>query len=460
MKTAKSNRSFGLIVVAGVLAIAVASWARQYINANRRATPKTAAAPDPRLIELDTTLSKLQALVAATPNDPAAHIALADFFQKIGRPNETAGELAVVARLMPNDPYAHIALGNARLATMNHREAEAEYRTVAKRWPGNHEAWQGLATALFHQNRFLEAIGAARKAVRLDKMEPNGRYILGRALLEYALQFPDPKVHSAELKESQDNLLLVLGAWPDKGDIYYRLGRASMELHDKGHAVKNLRRAMELLPNKTEIPWLLAQSFSMAGDKPAARKVLEEALVKFPKHAGMHDMLGKLLLTSGELDADKGALEHFRLAVQLAPNIGPFQERYGTSCLRANQLEEARTALEKAQEINPNRAYPYQQLSAVYTRLGDSRKASLAAKTAMEMVFNDQQLKRFEALSAAEPNNTSLRLILAERYHQLKMDGAARDELIRVLRSDPKNTSALKGLAQLSAHKPDAAPAK
>ena len=101
--------------------------------------------------------------------------------------------------------------------------------------------------------------------------------------------------------------------------------------------------------------------------------------------------------------------------------------------------------------MDPNRVYPYQQLSAVYTRLGDRRKASLAARTAVQMTFNDQQLKRLAAESSADPRNEDLHVILANRYQQLGMMSAAKDELLMILKVNPKSRLAHRELAQLSA---------
>lgn len=446
----KLTRKLSGILLAGMLTICGALGVRQYTLKPHRSAPPPVVT-DPTLLSLDARLHNLESAVAKSPQDPASHLALADFFQQLGRADKTAEQLEIVATLEPSTPYAHIALGNARLALMHSKEAESAFRLVTQRWPRNVQAWQGLATALYHQHRFMEAAAACRKAIAIDHMEPNGRYILACCLLDYALQFPDPAEHPEALTEARDNFRLVLGSWSEKGDVYYRLGRASMELRDKRQAIKNLRRAIELLPDRPEIPWQLAQAYNMMGDKAAARKVLEEAIVNHPKYPGLHDMLGKLLLTSGEPTADQTAFEHFRIAVQLAPGVPAFQERYGSACLRLNRLEEARKAFETAQQLDPNRIHPYQQLSAVYTRLGDTRKASLAARAAVEMTFNDQQLKRLMALSSANPNNARLHLILADRYKQTKMPDAARDELLMILKRDPKNPVAVKALAQLAA---------
>ena len=274
----KNRYGLFTIVVVGIVGIGGSLWIRA--NAPKPKPAPTAASVDPKWIELDNKLSALQAAVSASPNDPNVRMKLADFFQNIGRADKTCEQLEIVAKLSPTDVNAKLAYGSALLALMKTAEAEWVFKNVTLRWPSNVAGWQGLATSFYHQSRFLEASVTARVAIGHDKMEPNGRYILATSLLEYALQFPDPKQKSHELKEAADNLRLVLGSWPDKGDIYYRLGRAYMELHDKGQTIKYFRRAMEIMPNKPEIPWQLAQAYNMSGDKVAARKVLEEGKIR------------------------------------------------------------------------------------------------------------------------------------------------------------------------------------
>ena len=67
------------------------------------------------------------------------------------------------------------------------------------------------------------------------------------------------------------------------------------------------------------------------------------------------------------------------------------------------------------------------------------------------MTFNDQQLKRLMAESSADPRNENLHLVLANRYQQLGLMGAAKDELLMILKVDPRSSRARRELAQLSA---------
>ena len=128
-------------------------------------------------------LTELQARVTASPRDIKARWALADFFQKIGRVDKASEQLAEIVRIEPGNIAAWDALGNTQLALQRPAEAEKLYRDALKKWPKASPAWRGLATALFHQHRYLEACGAgdprletlARQAAAvLERVEARG----------------------------------------------------------------------------------------------------------------------------------------------------------------------------------------------------------------------------------------------------------------------------------------------
>ncbi len=439
------SRSHVLLSVIGISTIAAAVIVRQTVFTRKPVSQQVASQIDARVVEMDRQLTQLQASVARNPKDQGSHWALADFFQRIHRPDKAAEQLGEILKLNPTDRAARMALGNVFVALGDHAAAGGEFRQVINTEPKRAEAWMGLATSLYHRQLYREAANAARRAVHLDKREPNYRYTLGASLLQYALQFPNPDDFGRELIEAQNCFIFVLGAWPEKGNVYYDLGRASMYLRAKRPAVRNLRRAMELIPDNPDIPRMLAQVYLSSSEREAARRVAEEALTRFPRDAGLHDMLGRLLQTSGETGADRLALEHFRQAAQLEPKTGLYLERYGTACLRNNLFVEACAAFETAQELNPTRAYPYQQLAAVYSRMGDPKKASMASKYATDMVYNDQLLTRIQALSNKDPKNAGYHLVLARRYQEVRLAGAAREHYLGVLALDPANGEAKRG---------------
>jgi tetratricopeptide (TPR) repeat protein len=446
-----SGRIHAGLLAVGLASVGVAMAARMLIHFPKP-SPLSAlpAAEQKRLFALDQEMNRLTADVTAKPNDTKARWALADFFQRIGRIDKAGDQLREILKLEPDSTLAWNAMGNVLIAEGKFREAEQFYRDATRRWPKAAPAWQGLAATQFHERRYLDAADSARTAVLLDRKEPNGRFILGAALLEYVEQIPNPEEYESELKVARNNFMLILGAWPDKGDVYYRLGRANLLLHEGPDAIKNLRRAMELMPANGDVSIRLARSYIGIGKRDAALRVLTDAVVRFPKSAGIHSMLGTMLQDDPGPDAETQAFEHLRQATLLAPDSAVFLERYGAACLRINRLDEARAALESAQKLDRNNELVYQQLAVLYSRLGDHASSVFAAKTARDMMENGDKLRRVQALSNAHPRDPGLHLVLANRYRELGRQSAASDEYEIASRLEPGNAEAKRGLEQVS----------
>jgi Flp pilus assembly protein TadD len=436
------------VLYAGLVAVVIAGAIRLSYRPQRPTLP--AAAVDERTAELMGAAVELDAKIKANPQDLNLRWRLADTHQQLGRLDRAAEQLEAIVKASPKDREARLALANAHLGAGQMAPAEAAFRELTRRDAKDDLAWQGYASTLFHQGRYMEASRAARRAVKLKAPDASGRYILAAALVEYAMQYPNPQNHSNSLLEGRAQFEKLTKEMPKNGDVFYRLGRACIGLRDGKNAVLNLRRAHELMPGRQDVIAELAGAYISMSDRPAARKLAEETVAAGDASAAIHALLGRLIQQSGEAGADERARVAFETAARLDPTNARYQEQLGTAALRSNQLEGARAAFEAAQKLNPHRALPYQQLAAIYTRLGDPVKATEAAKTAQHMTFNDQQLKRFEALSRIETENVALLLVLADRYRDLHLIGPARDQYLAVLHLEPKNARALEGLQRLA----------
>jgi len=411
---------------------------------------------DPQQVAIEQQLATLLDAARSAPNDVGARWKLADFFHQYGLISKAVGQLQIIERLDPHDMKARVQMGNDLLFFQKYPEAEAAYRDVTRKDPKNLAAWQGLSAALIKEQRYLEGNMAARQALALNKDDTNTHLLLGTSALDYAEQFPNPGTHAVELSFARKELEDLTKKLPDSGQVYYHLGRACEEMHDKQGAIKNLQRAHELLPDDSAATRRLAEVYKSTGDALSALKLMRELVAKHPDSAEAQDLLGQLLQGSDAPDANQQALAAFQKAVQLRPNAAFPLEHLGTAYVRVSNFPEAKNAFERVIQLNPNRAYAYQQLAAIYTRLGDAKKASIAARVSQEMTFNDQQLIRIQALTAAHPYDVNLHLILADRYRELGQISPSRDEYLVALKLDKHNVRAQKGMALLAKATPPA----
>lgn len=440
----RNGRKLYWILLIGLIAIGGAWAARIQILASRQRA--AVAVVDPRVKALEAEAGRLNALVAASPQDSKLRWQLADTYQKLGQLDAAAVQLEAITHDKPNDQNAQLALGNTYLALKQSSKAEQIYRDATRRWPKVAAAWQGLAAVLYQQAQYKDAMDASQHAVQLTPADPNSHYMLGASALEYALEYPDPQLHPAELKVAQSELEKLVKVWPKNGDLYFRLARIQTELDHRKAAVEYLERALQLTPSGPIYSSLIAVLIA-TGNRPEALRIAVEGVARYPDSPGLHDLLGQAMQTSGAPNSNEKAVLEFEKAVHLDPRSEPYLERLGTAYLRVNRMPEARKAFETAVVLDPNRTFPFQQLSAIYTRMGDPTRATTAAKLARQCLYNNDLLTKVQDALIADPKNVSLHLVLADRYRDLGLNGAARNEYEAALELDPQNKHAQAGLA-------------
>lgn len=425
------------ILALGVMAVAGAWTVRHQVQQRRRIHSAPAQVPDQQAAEQE--LVRLRQAIVTAPKDTAARWALIEFYNRYGLLDKAGEQIVMLLKLDPKDKRAHLALANALFAKRRFVLAEASYRDVIDMDPKSLEGWQGLAAALIKERRYLEANAVGQYALALNPKDPNSHLLLATSALEYADQFPDPAAHAGELEFARKELEVLKKVLPDNADIYFALGRCYRGLHNAPAAISNLEVAHRIQPDRQDIGQLLAIGYRANNDRPAALKVLEELTARPQAAAPTYDLLGQIYQVGTQADASQKALQAFKKAVELMPKSASFQQDLGSAYYRTGDMQAARSTLENVTRLAPQRSYAFQQLSLIYTRLGQPKLASVAARIARELTFNEQQLTQIQELAKKHPESVNLHLILAKRYNDLNMQGPSRDEYITILRLDPKN---------------------
>ncbi|MBV9471116.1 MAG: tetratricopeptide repeat protein [Abitibacteriaceae bacterium] len=442
----KTSRRLIWLLALGLLSITAAAVLRQrWLQANQHHTVPL----DPQAKILVEKAKTLEAQVAKSPQDIPQRWALADTYQKLGLLVLAREQLEFIVKADPSSEPGQLALANVQLALGRLPDAEQGYRSIVKKFPKAADAWASLAVTLYHQEKYFEAVQAARKAVQLHIRDANSHYILAASNIELAMQYPGAQPHSRQLNEARSDLKIILSVWPDKGDIYYRLGKASFGLKDLKGAIKYLRRAKELAPERADIDILLARTLRLAGNLNEASQIIEASLPHHPDNAELYEARGVLLQSSTAPDAAQKRIAAFEKTTALKPQNAAYHQQLGAAYLQAGKMDEAQGEFQKVIQLDPSRAVPYQQLATIYTRKGDTKRAALCAKIANEAAFNDRQLANIQATSEAHPNSIPLHLILADRYRDLRRFDLAATEYNMVLQLDPHNSRAHSSLAAL-----------
>jgi len=123
----------------------------------------------------------IDSLLAAYPDSPRAHQAMAENYFVLRRMQDAEKEYREALRLRPGLPEAHLALGEVYAGAFQWPKAEEEFRLQVKLQPGNAEAAYRLGEALLEQGKAHEARAELLRADRLLPDMPEVLYSLGKA---------------------------------------------------------------------------------------------------------------------------------------------------------------------------------------------------------------------------------------------------------------------------------------
>lgn len=123
----------------------------------------------------------IDTLLAAYPDSPRAHQAMAENYFVLRRMQDAEKEYMEALKLRSSLPEAHIALGEVYAGAFEWHKAEEEFRAQTKMEPGNAEAAYRLGDALLQQGKTHEARTELARADKLLPDMPETLYALGKA---------------------------------------------------------------------------------------------------------------------------------------------------------------------------------------------------------------------------------------------------------------------------------------
>jgi len=409
-------------------------------------------------------VAEYRKVIELDPTSGIGHEALAAALEATGELDAAIEEYRVAVSLLPNDAMVRVLTAKALIARDGATdEAVNLYRRAVELAPDLSEARLGLAYVLLLQERLLEeAEEHLRRVLETDSENLGARLQLGRVL-----------ILGGEADEAVKELKKILAVDPMRPEV----------LLNHGQALARSGRASEA---RAEFEYLLEQSRASGSIKAVAHKELAE-------------------LASAEGD-DAEALEHWRQAADLAPELVPIglgfakalsadgqhdeaietlemlliidpqneSARLGKARVlgEAGRLSESRLELESLVDSHPDLLEPTLDLVAIQARQGDFEGAldrlTEARERAKEsgprallsfeiggmwqMAGEDQ--KAVEAYTAATEDQPAFRdahFNLAVSLGRLGRSEEAKEHLGRVIQIDPQDDEAYLALAQAQA---------
>jgi tetratricopeptide (TPR) repeat protein len=346
--------------------------------------------------------------LADAGDDPAAKLALADYYIAEMRPDEARALLSSVSSL-----DAASAAAQARLAALDYQAGNraAAYKAldaILAKEPNNAGVMVVRAGWLLSEGKYDDARAIAVKATQQDPRSVDAHSLLGtihiqrndpveaikayttvlqirpdafRAQValaglhlatgrrEEARRFAQQAVANApnvagpkhalarvafaegNLAEAERELAPVLAAAPNSVDALNLRGQIRQRRGDLTPARLDFQRALELSPRSVEALAGLA-TLDIAQKRPGdAVKRLEDAVGQGPANP-------RLLLVAGRAHAFSGKLteaeQFYRKALQADPTLMEAYDALGQLYVKQNKLEEARQAYERQSTERPN----------------------------------------------------------------------------------------------------------
>ncbi len=188
-----------------------------------------------------------------------------------------------------------------------HDLASKELRQAIGESPENSLAHALLAICLVNLDRGEEALSEASEAVRLDPGAALSHYAKGHALLQLK-----------RLKEAESSAREAIRLEPADADFHGLLASVELARRDWSAALAAAEVGLALDPEHLLCTNLRALALVQLGRKEEASHALGSALANAPEDALTHCNTGWTLLHQGD---HRGALEHFREALRLDPEL-------------------------------------------------------------------------------------------------------------------------------------------
>jgi tetratricopeptide (TPR) repeat protein len=173
------------------------------------------------------------------------------------------------ARDEPNDAAIWNEHGSALADLGRQQAAERSYREALQRDPGHRGAWHNLAVCLKHQQRFAEALDGFRQSVDGEPLAST-LHCIGHMQQELG-QHDEAR---STLAQAIAGYTAMLDDDPFDAEVLFWRGAAQARLRQRGDALGDLRRAIDL-----DVQWREAarteEDFLELRDDPEFRALLD-----------------------------------------------------------------------------------------------------------------------------------------------------------------------------------------
>ncbi len=252
---------------------------------------------------------------------------------------------------------------------------------------------------LYLENRYLlgdiySAMGKTEQAIDEYEYYLDNAAEKGDAYIKLGINYDRIGKHEEAIRSFHSAVKLM----PENDQLYYYLGLEYRILKEYDNALQAVLKASELKPDNALYLFNIGICYERLGDVPNAVKNLDRSIKLDDTNAPALNYLGYLLADAGiRLDEAKSYIEK---ALEIDPENGAYLDSLGWVYYRLDQYEKAQVFLEKAvqnlDESDEENYLIYDHLGDVYSKLGETQKALAAWMRAVEMKDVEKIRKKIE----------------------------------------------------------------
>ena len=331
--------------------------------------------------------------IELSPDDPGGHYYRALHMQRLFRNVGAIESAREAARLAPNDPRNHVLLGELHfgggmVGTADYEAAQAAFRQALALDPANERARFGHAKALILAGKHDQGLPEIEAFLVNRPYHGEARYLRGLS-----------RMRLRDLAGAEDDFRRATRLVPDMAAAHFNLARV-LQMQERGEEATAYRSLYERVKELAKSAHNAAVPYHISGDPSAALAygqalaeigrtddaitVLDSAAADHPANASVGVALAEILRQAGFLDeawtviartsdahitevrphvtaaivaAEREdhslALEHARVAHQMAPDSPDIALIYAGALIRAENFDEAVRVLEGARTLAP-----------------------------------------------------------------------------------------------------------
>ena len=311
-------------------------------------------------------------IIAQTPNQADAHNILGASLNALGERKEAVAAIKRAIKLAPGAASFHANLGEVERQRGNLAEARLCFLKSIELDPNNPQAYNNLGIVHYDRKKYSDALESYNQAIEKNPKFAEAYNNIGNAQMALG-------AHAAAL-QAYENALLYREVYPE---AYNNLGIVLRILGKLPEAEQVFRKAISLRGGYVEAHNNLAALLSWQGNDVEALRVLTDVLKIAPRNPTSLILTARIQLGRGNFDSAERACkivledeasnpeamtvlgqtyhetDRYDLAIEILekalkenPDFGEARNFYGVALKSVGRLDEARTEILKAIDLN------------------------------------------------------------------------------------------------------------